>query len=56
MLRYATNFISHMELYHNMAYFKQIRRIKKFAWLKFHFDKNRKKRSFMKHNVLDNNI
>jgi hypothetical protein len=39
-----------------MAYFKQIRWIEEIAWFKLHFNKNRKKKSFMKHSVLDDNI
>jgi hypothetical protein len=39
-----------------MVDFRQIRWIEKIAWLKFHFNKNRRKQSFMKHNVLDDNI
>jgi hypothetical protein len=41
--------------YHNMVDFKQIRWIEKIAWFKLHFNKNKKK-SFMKHSVLDDNI
>jgi hypothetical protein len=37
-----------------MADFKQIRWIEKIAWFKFQFNINKK--SFMKHNVLDDNI
>jgi hypothetical protein len=39
-----------------MEYFKQISWIEEITWLKLHFNKNRKKKSFMKHNVLDENI
>jgi hypothetical protein len=39
-----------------MVDFKKIRWIEEIAWFKFHFNKNRRKRSFMKHNVLDDNI
>jgi hypothetical protein len=42
--------------YHNMEDLKQIRCIEKIAWLKFHFNKNRKKHSFTKDNVLNDNI
>jgi hypothetical protein len=39
-----------------MANFKQIRWIEEIAWLKLHLTKNRRKHSFMIHNVLDDNI
>jgi hypothetical protein len=39
-----------------MADFLQIKWIEEIAWLKVHFNKNRRKHSFMKHNVLNDNI
>jgi hypothetical protein len=39
-----------------MAYFKHIRCIEEIAWLKFHFNKNKRKLSFMKNIVLNDNI
>jgi len=36
-----------------MENFKQIKCIEKITWFKVHFNQNRKKRSFMKHNVLE---
>jgi len=43
-------------MWNYMADFKQIRCIEEIAWLKFHFNKNRRKHSFMKHNVVNDNI
>ncbi len=39
-----------------MAYFKHIRFIEKIAWFKLDFNKNGITHSFMKHNVLNDNI
>jgi hypothetical protein len=39
-----------------MAYFKKIRCIGEIAWLKLHFNKIGIKHSYMKHNVLNDNI
>jgi hypothetical protein len=39
-----------------MVDFKQIRCIEEIAWLRLHLNKNKKKHSFMKHNVLNDNI
>jgi len=55
MLGYAIDFISHVEL-NIITWYKQIKWIEKIAWFKLHFNKNKKKHSFMKHNVLDDKI
>ncbi len=55
MLGYAIDFISHVEL-NIITWYKQIKWIEKIAWFKLHFNKKKKKHSFMKHNVLDDKI